>query len=63
MDLCNGCGCPIKDKCKKYIPNQRAFYFHPQYIDGECLLFVPKESLKRKPINQKHYGKINPRTG
>lgn len=48
MDLCNGCGCPIKDKCKRCIPNQRAFYFHPQCRDGECLLFVPKRIIKKK---------------
>ena len=48
VDLCNGGGCPIKDKCKRCIPNQRAFYFHPQYRDGECLLFVPKRINKKK---------------
>lgn len=58
MDLCNGGGCPIKDKCKRCIPNQRAFYFHPQYRDGECLLFVSKATNNEKPMDRKTSTKV-----
>lgn len=41
VDLCKGTGCPIKKKCARY-RRARGFYFYPQYINGECLLFIPK---------------------
>lgn len=46
IDLCDEGACPIRNKCKRFKPNQRAFYFHPQYRDGECILFIPKTNEK-----------------
>ena len=43
LDLCKGTGCPIKEKCARYSKEKlKAFYFHPQYNGGDCLLFIPK---------------------
>lgn len=36
--------------------NQRAFYFHPQYRDGECILFIPKQD--EKAVDRKKSPKV-----
>lgn len=45
LDFCKGGNCPIKRKCARYNPGGRGYFFHPQYHNGECLLFVPKRSI------------------
>lgn len=42
LDLCKGKHCPLKKHCARYNPGGRGFFFHPQYHDGDCILFIPK---------------------
>lgn len=47
LDLCKGNGCPLREKCARYSKKKlKAFYFHPQYNGGDCLLFIPKSCKK-----------------
>lgn len=41
VDFCKGNNCPIKKQCARYNPGGRGLFFHPQYHNGECILFVP----------------------
>ena len=42
LDLCKGKRCPIKKQCARYNPGGRGFFFHPQWRDGDCILFIPR---------------------
>lgn len=44
IDFCKSKNCPLKKHCARYNPGGRGFFFHPQYHDGECILFVPKNA-------------------
>ena len=44
FDLCKGNKCPIKYQCARYNPGGRGFFFHPQWHNGECILFIPKRT-------------------
>lgn len=44
LDLCKSKSCPLKKRCARYNPGGRGFFFHPQYHDGYCILFVPKST-------------------
>ena len=48
LDLCKGKHCPIKKRCARYVPDGKGFFFHSQYRDGECILFVAKKTKKEK---------------
>ena len=52
LDLCKGTGCPLRKKCARYA-KAKAFYVHPQYIEGDCLLFIP---INTHHTAQKHQG-------
>ena len=51
LDLCKGKGCPLRHNCARF-RKAKAFYFYPQYIEGDCLLFIP--------INNHHTTQKNP---
>lgn len=47
LDLCKGKRCPIKKRCSRYVPDGKGFFFHSQYRDGECILFVAKNKGRK----------------
>lgn len=49
IDYCKGTGCPIKENCARFTATPvKGFYFHPQYKDGECILFLPTPPKKNE---------------
>lgn len=52
LDLCKGKRCPIRKQCARYVPDGKGFFFHPQYRDGDCILFVAKKTRKEKEADK-----------
>lgn len=46
LDHCKGTQCPILKTCARFSRSAKGFYFHPQYREGECILFIPKKKIE-----------------
>jgi len=47
LDHCKGTQCPIRKTCARFSRSAKGFYFHSQYREGECILFIPKKKKNR----------------
>lgn len=43
IDLCSGVGCPLREKCKRYLlgfkssrPNKVVWWLEPKFNNGKC---------------------------
>ena len=55
LDHCKGTSCPIRETCARFSRSAKGFYFHPQYREGECILFIPKKKNRgQSPVCPLH---------